>query len=109
MTPPKVGMNEDGPLKCGHRVERGERFVAEGRNERGRILEGSAARQSGISRRRSGPAGPTARNPLGPTPSRSLDRLPNPLSSPARAFCATSTRVSIEMTPTGPAGMFRPP
>ena len=76
MTPPNVGMNEDGPLK------------------------GPAARQSGISRRRSGPAGQTARNPLGSTPSRNLDRLPNPLSSPARAFCATSTRSSIEMTPT---------
>ena len=41
MTSPNVGMNEDGPLK------------------------GPAARQSGISRRRSGPSGQTARTPLG--------------------------------------------
>ena len=59
VTPPNVGMNEDGPLK------------------------GPAARQSGISRRRSGPAGQTARNPLDP-PSTDLSQT-NQMGSAPRA------------------------
>ena len=95
------------------------RDPAERRNERGRTLEAPAP---GVVVNLTKPApgrtgGQTARNPLGSTPSRNLDRLPrrrprrsmrptawNPTtlatSSPARAFCATSTRSSIEMAPT---------